>query len=248
MKNPPSIPADLVSRVASWNSLTGDERGTLARSLRACGLSYSEIRSYLPIPKSTLSGWVSDVDLSGGLRDAIESRRLGKDNHRDTQWRRRLEIEDIRREAVEYARHRLDDSFFVAGVCLYWGEGAKTRNHCSLNSSDPALLRLFVGWVRKHLNPDAELVLSLHPHEGNDDLRAQAYWADVLNLDNAEFTKTYVKQPGTGHRKNHLAHGLCRVRVRRSADHWNRVTEWIEVVANELNPSIVDTSNIPSGR
>jgi hypothetical protein len=42
------------------------------------------------------------------------------------------------------------------------------------------------------------------------------------NLPNVDFYKTSMKPLGTGHRKNHLPHGVCRVSVRRAADMWQR--------------------------
>ena len=53
------------------------------------------------------------------------------------------------------------------------------------------------------------------------------YWREAIGLPEARFTKTFVKAPGTGHRKNRLTQGVCRVRVCRSANHWNQTMEWI---------------------
>jgi hypothetical protein len=73
--------------------------------------------------------------------------------------------------------------------------------------------------VRRFLDSQARFVLSLHLHEGNDETAAFAYWRQATGLEDACFTKTFIKPSGTGHRKNHLPHGVCRVRVRRSSDH-----------------------------
>jgi hypothetical protein len=212
------------------------------------GLSHGEILELVPVAKSTLSGWLRDVELTSTQLEAIETRRKRKGNHRDTQWRRRLEIERIREEAAIFAATHLKDPFFVAGLCLYWGEGAKTRNRCSVANSDPALLRLFVAWVKTYLDPGATFTLSLHLHEGDNEAAAREYWAAETELAGSTFTKSYLKPPGSGHRKNHLPHGICRVRVMRPADHWNRVMTWIDVAAETLAPKLPSTSNIPSGR
>jgi hypothetical protein len=103
-------------------------------------------------------------------------------------------------------------------------------------NADPAALRLFVAWVRVYHDADAEFVLSLHLHEGNDDVSARRWWAASLQLAEPDFTKTFIKPVGTGHRKNRLEHGICRVRMRRSADAWDRTATWIEVVATTLAP------------
>ena len=116
-------------------------------------------------------------------------------------------------------------------MCLYWAEGSKTRNDLSITNSDPRLLRIFVDFVRAHLDADARFGLALNLHEAAGEDRAKEYWAHALELPSVLFTKSYVKQPGTGHRRNRLPHGVCRVRVRRASDHWHRVMTWIDVVA-----------------
>ena len=129
----------------------------------------------------------------------------------------------------------LGDAGFVAGVVLYWAEGSKTRNDVLLSNTDPRTLRLFISWVRQHLDDEAEFVLSLHLHEGNDEAEAIAYWRTATGLLEARFTKTYIKPMGSGHRKNSHRHGVCRVRVLRSSNNWNRIMAWIDVIADRLS-------------
>jgi len=229
----PDIPNDLLALARQWDELHRWERSELGKALRRLGLTYGEIRDIIPVPKGTLSYWCRDVDLTPAQIAAIRDRsdpgsRIGIPV--DTQHKRRHEIERIRAEARTYAESHIDDAFFVAGIALYWGEGAKTRNSCSLTNADPAALRTFIAWIRSYVDADAEFVLSLHLHEGNDDRSSQAYWRRQLGLVDAPFTRTFIKPRGTGHRKNQLPHGVCRVRMRNPADHWNRIMVWIEVV------------------
>ena len=126
------------------------------------------------------------------------------------------------------ARELYEAPLFAAGVALYWAEGAKTLPRLELANTDPALLLLYVEWVRRYLDSRAEFRLSLHLHEGNDEQEAKRYWQRELRLPSARFTKTYIKRGGTGHRKNRLSHGVCRVRVCRSADLWHKTMAWIE--------------------
>lgn len=233
----PEVPRELLERADEWDELHRWERSELGKALRRLGLTYGEIRDLIPVPKGTLSFWCRDVSLSLGQVEAIRERtgaesRIGVPV--DTQRRRRLEIEAIRNEARSFAEQHIDDAFFVAGVTLYWGEGAKTRNRCSLTNADPAALRAFIAWARAYLSPDAMFVLSLHLHEGNDDAMAQEYWRSQTGLVDTVFTKTYVKPRGTGHRKNHLPHGICRARIRNPSDSWNRIMVWIDVVAGHF--------------
>ena len=235
----PEIPQHLLDEASDWDELHRWERSQLGKALRSLGLTYSEIQAVIPVPSGTLSNWSRDVTLTSDQITAIKQR-AGPHNQRgipkDTQWRRRLEIETIRADARTFGETHLHDPVFVGGVVLYWGEGAKTRNYLDLTNSDPAALRAFVRWVRTYFDADAEFVLSMHLHEGNDERAAREYWAKSTGLEPVRFTKTYIKPAGTGHRKNHLKYGVCRVRTLRAGDHWNRIMVWIEVVAAHLGP------------
>ena len=233
----PQVSSSLVERAAEWDELHRWERSELGKELRRLGLTQGEIRELIPVPKATLSYWCREIDLTQDQIEAIRAR-TGPDSRMgipvDTQWRRREEIEMIRQEARRFAVEHIDDAFFVAGVVLYWAEGSKTRNDFTLSNSDPAALRAFVTWVRRYLMPEAQFVLSMHLHEGNNESAARAYWREATRLGNASFTKTFIKPKGTGHRKNQLEYGICRVRARHSADAWNTVMAWIEVVREHL--------------
>ncbi len=149
---------------------------------------------------------------------------------RDTQWRRREQIRDIRVAAASAVPALIDDPLWVAGVVAYWGEGAKVKRILSVTNTDPRLLRLFIAWCRAFHDPGAQFVIALHLHEGNDEAAALHHWRSVLSLPGAAATKTFVKPAGTGHRKNHLLHGVCRVSMRRSTDAWERTMAWIDAL------------------
>ena len=147
---------------------------------------------------------------------------------RDTNHKRRREIEQIRAESRSLVERLIEDPFWVAGLILYWAEGAKTCGHFSMANTDPRALRLFIRWVRTYIDAEAKFSLQLHLHEGNNEPLARRYWQAETGLFHANFHKTFIKPKGTGHRKNHLEHGICTVKVRRAADPWNIVMEWID--------------------
>ena len=231
----PEVPQELLDRASEWDELHRWERSQLGKALRRLGLTYGEIREIIPVPKGTLSNWCREIRLSPEQIEAIVDRsspgsRIGIPVN--TQWRRRREIERIRTEARAFAERHIDDAFFIAGVALYWGEGSKTRSDLSLANADPKALRLFIAWVRAFHDSAAVFVLKINLHADNDEPTARAYWTEATGLENAEFYRTFIKPDGTGHRKNHLPHGVCQVRVRRCADHWHRTMAWVEIVAS----------------
>jgi hypothetical protein len=92
-----------------------------------------------------------------------------------------------------------------------------------------------MNWSRLYHDQDAEFRARLNLHADNDEPWARTWWAGALDLELTDFTKTFVKPDGTGHRKNHLPQGVCAVRLRRSADAFHRSMAWIEFLADRLD-------------
>ncbi|HEY7565320.1 MAG TPA: hypothetical protein VIA81_10380 [Acidimicrobiia bacterium] len=241
-------PPEVAKQAANWPHLTRWERAELGRRLRREGWTYGEIMDVLPVGKGTLSGWCREIRLSDKQIEAIKARRppgVRTGIPVDTQRKRRGEIERIREEARTEALSLVGDTLWLAGVVLYWAEGCKGKNSLEMANTDPKALRFFIRWVRMYLDEQAEFNLQMHLHEGNDEASAMEYWVYETGLHDATFHRTFIKPRGTGHRKNHLPHGVCKVRVRRCADMWNRVMAWRDVVSEFLGPAI---STIRVGR
>ena len=230
-----------------WDQMTRWERAEAGRSLRRKGWTYGEIMAVLPVGKGTLSGWCRDIRLTEEQIEAIKARVPSqKGVPKDTNWRRRTEVEAIRARAATEVQERIIDSFWVAGVVLYWAEGDKTSRRLSLVNTDPRALNLFIRWIRNYHEPHAEFVLGLHLHAGNVESDAKTWWRAALSMPVAAFHKTFIKPPGTGHRKNHLAHGVCRVVMRRSGDAWQRTMVWIDRLSEENPSPLIDLVRVAS--
>lgn len=209
----------VLERVENWESLSRWEKSELGKDLRRLGLSYGEIMGLVPVKKSTLATWCRDVKLTDDQIAAIKERRAPQPGiPRDTQRKRRREVERIKEQAAAEVPQLIHDPLWLSGVILYWAEGSKTKNQLRMGNTDPRALRLFVSWVLAHIDQRAEFSIQLHLHEGNDEARAKEYWRHQTGLDSANFYKTFIKPKGTGHRKNHLPFGVCAVKVRRCSD------------------------------
>ena len=229
------IPSGLRQSAAHFDSLGRWDRAELGRSLRRLGLSYGEIMELIPVPKGTLAGWCREIRLSATQVAAIRDRtgsQLGVP--RDTQRKRRLEVERIQTHARHFALDNLADSFWVAGTVLYWGEGSKTTRRLELANADPRALRSFMAWARRYHNADATFAAALNLHANNDEQVALLSWQRDLGLRRSDFTRSYIKPDGTGHRKNHLRNGVCRVRLRRGTDAFLKTMVWISVLAEQM--------------
>ena len=81
----------------TWKSMTRWERAELGRKLRRDGWTYSEIMAVIPVVKGTLAGWCKEIRLTDEQIEAIKARVPNqKGVPKDTNWKRRLEIEGIR--------------------------------------------------------------------------------------------------------------------------------------------------------
>ncbi|MDF1595157.1 MAG: hypothetical protein P1T08_03510 [Acidimicrobiia bacterium] len=231
----PNLPAQLRQAVTGWDRLSRWERSELGRAVRRLGWSYGEIMELIPVPKGTLAYWCRDIRLPEQQVLDIASRTSSRRGvPRDTQRKRRAATELVRSSARLEVPTLVGDQLWLAGTVMYWAEGAKAKRQLDLANSDPRAHRLFIAWVRTHLNSDPIFVLHLHLHHGNDEPLAREFWKIALGLPDVQFHRTFIKPARTGHRKNHLAHGVLRVRVRRSTDAWFRVMGWIDGLADEL--------------
>ena len=216
----------LVQRV---DSLSQWERAELGRSLRRAGWTYSEIAEVIPAAKSTIAGWCRTILLQPEQVAAIRTRTGSQEGiPRDTQRKRRRERQAIIETGTLEAAIRSEDPVWCAGLMLYWGEGFKTENCLGLANSDVDLLRFFMEWARVYHAPRIEFRAKLNLHADNDEEAAVAHWAAALEIPVSSFNKTFIKPGGTGHRRNHLPHGVLQVRARRSTDYFLKTMGWIE--------------------
>jgi hypothetical protein len=207
----------------------------LGKDLRRRALTYAEIMELIPVKKSTLATWCREVRLSDEQYEAIKERTGSQTGiPRDTNRKRRDEINAIKRLAATEALILVREPLWTAGTALYWGEGYKTQSTLGMANAEPAALRLFMRWATAYHRPTAEFRARLNIHADNDESRARQWWEAELALKPEDFTKSFVKPDGTGHRKNHLAYGVCAVKMRQSADALHRTLTWVEFLANRL--------------
>ena len=229
------LEVSFLERVRSWERLSRWERSELGRDLRRAGLSYGEIMDVVPVKKSTLATWCRDVELTEEQIEAIRDRHPPpRGAPRNTQRKRRQVIALIEAQARIEAIHLQDDPYWSLGVALYWAEGCKTNRRLEMAHSEPEALRLFMAWTRRFLQPNASFTASINLHFDNDEPAARAFWSRELDIPVGDFTKTFIKPEGTGHRKNHLPHGVCRARMRRSTDAWITTLAWIDFVKSRF--------------
>ncbi len=208
------------------------KRKELVRNLRGQGLSYKEIRQRIPftIAKSTISDWCKDIELTDKQKARLSAKydilhRGAKAN----QIKRAEEIKQIRRLAEVEISPMNRNEFKLAGLMLYWAEGAKSR-YIDITNSDPLLIKFMITWLRNICRvPEERFRVSLHLHSGQNEKQIKKYWSKITNIPICQFNKSYIKKEGSGYRKNILYNGTIKIRVCDS-NLLHRVLGWIEGV------------------
>ncbi len=188
--------------------------------LRKLGHSYKEILQKVSVAKSSISHWLKHINLSNEelvyLEKMTEERKDGARlkaafTNRTRRLKREEEICKIAdKEFVEYIKELL----FVAGILLYWAEGAKKSDYFYFVNSDVEMHRIMLRWVKKYLNLEGSKVgwrLYIHkPYQHED---CEKWWAESLGINMSEFEKTVFKITPHKIKKNSSYKGCMRFSI-----------------------------------
>ncbi|MDO8566020.1 MAG: hypothetical protein Q7S04_02420 [Candidatus Moranbacteria bacterium] len=87
-----------------------------------------------------------------------------------------------------------DRELLVAGLMLYYGDGAKTGNTVDFANSDPMLLKLFLKFLKNICGIDNEkLRFYLYCFSDQNSNSLIRYWCSHLSVKPGQFTKPYVR-------------------------------------------------------
>jgi predicted transcriptional regulator len=203
-----------------------------ARVLRHRGKSLKSIAKMLGVAKSSVSLWCSDICLTENQLNRLKSRlNAPKLGALANKVKRQKEIQEIRHKSkAEFTRLNIKDNDRLRdiGTILYWAEGAKTGRQIDFTNSDPQIIKLAMLWLRKiHKVPREKFRAAIYFHAGQDERMIKKYWSDITGIPLCQFHKSIFKKEGTGHRKNILYNGTCKIRVCDS-NLLNKVLAWIE--------------------
>ena len=218
-----------------------------ALALRLSGKSYGEIRQALGVPKSTLSGWFSDIVLSERLRERIERRGQKQAiaillQHNKNQTTLAVaRAARTRQEAAGAIRNPSPRELLLLGVVLYWAEGYKrplrrngrtlTHHVVSLTNSDPYLVKAFLRFLRESCGvPNGKIKASLRIFEHQNENTLLRYWQKETGIPPHNFKKSYVgiSKSSAGKRPfNQLPFGVIQIVVADTAL-FHRIIGYIE--------------------
>ena len=227
------------SKLKNW------EKRELVQSFRRQGFSYREILQRIPfsLARSTISNWCKDIELTPEQLDRLDqlyhssrhrNRLLGS---KATQRRRAAEVMVIKTEAKNEVGRLQSNELWLAGLMLYWAEGAKTYR-VSISNSDPDLIKFMVRWLKEVCKvPQDRLRLQLHLHSGQNEQELKEFWPRLTGISLSQFYKSFVKKEGSGHRKKSLYYGTLNLQIgNRNLLH--KILGWIEGIKQQPFASV----------
>ena len=122
----------------------------------------------------------------------------------------------------------------IAGAVAYWCEGTKNKPYRRIDrvvfvNSDPALVGLFLRFLRAAGVGEDRLIYQVQIHESANVDAAQRFWLGVTGADASQFRRPALKRHRpTTIRKNtgDGYHGCLRVEVRRSTGLYRQIEGW----------------------
>lgn len=222
-----------------------------ALKLRLAGKSYHEIGKSLGVPKSTLSGWFSNLILSSRAEQRLAKRvRMGSmrgllKRNKDQTRLARARAKRIRELAAQEVAQLDQTGLKLVGIALYWAEGYKrpvvrngreaTYHSVALSNSDPALVALFLRFLREICDvTDDSIAAEIRIYQHINANRALNYWKNVTKLPTDNFRKSYygISKSSLGKRPfNRLPYGTVMIRVNNTAL-YHKIMGWIQGLIN----------------
>lgn len=132
-----------------------------------------------------------------------------------------------------------DREVFLAGVVLYWAEGAKDKSYSRRErlhfiNSDPNVIIFFLRWLDVLGVERERLRFRVSIHESASVTAAQQFWADLVGVEAATFQKPTLKKhnPKTTRKNTEEAYRGCLIiYVLKSADLYRRIEgSWYGIV------------------
>ncbi len=188
--------------------------------LRKQGHSVPEISTLTGRPQSTVYRHVSRISILPQFQERWMSLRNGSRVRAERNWR----------IAKEHATTMLNDfsrrDIALVVASLYWAEGSK--KDFGLTNSDPRLIRVFMDGLRRVFAlANDDFTISLRIYEDLNRDRCLSYWSHITDISLGPTTSVNVL---AGSKQGKLAHGMCRVRVKKGGMYLKEIVNLIDLI------------------
>ena len=170
--------------------------------LRRQGNSYADIRNIVgvPLPQSTLSEWLSGLELTEEERDKLAMRvekKLKMAQAKSIEVRKALRegyLENIRHK-IKYVPAALKNPKIakIALAMLYWCEGGKASGGIIFGNSDPTMIKTFLSFMRQCYQLDeTKFRGTVQCRADQDPESLQAYWTEITGIPSNKFLRAKI--------------------------------------------------------
>lgn len=209
--------------------------------LRRAGKTYSEIKKAIgPLPKSTLSNWLKNIELTltqkQRIRQKISDRSaLGRQRGGWRNHQKRLErIANIQKAAKKEFVHFKGSHLFLSGLLLYLAEGSRKIERFQFMNSDPYLVKFMAIWLKEFGGITRSGIRArLYTHEVYANENNEKFWSNFLNIPSAQFYKTIYKPTPHSVKKNTEYKGCLRIEIAGSELYW-KIMKWRDMLYSAL--------------
>lgn len=198
------------------------DKKILAVKLRKEGLSIGIIESQLKIPRSTLSGWFKNIELTekqklklekGRKEGLIKARKNAVLWHNTQKERRLIQAEKEALSILKGIDTKNKHTLNLALAMLYLGEGSKKAEEVSMGNSDPLLLKIFINILKTNYNIDAGRIrCELYLRADQDPLKIKKFWSKELSLPIDNFKYFHIDHRTDNSKTYPDYKGVCMVR------------------------------------
>ncbi|WP_112471004.1 hypothetical protein [Streptomyces triticisoli] len=216
-----------------------DDLRDKARELRLQGWTYDQIQVELGCSKSSIPLWVRDLPKPERRRSPEDASAIARRGWEAALQSREEERQHTKATAKQAVGNLSDREVFLAGVVLYWAEGAKDKSYSRRErlqfiNSDPDVISFFLHWLDVLGVERERLRFRVSIHESADVADAEEFWAGLVGVEPSVLQKATLKKhnPKTSRKNTSEAYRGCLIiYVLKSADLYRRMEgAWYGIV------------------
>ena len=188
--------------------------------MRRQGASVKEIAAAVEASKSSVSGWVADIEITAEQRARLDDRVRANGGRLEAYRARSERARHERQSAQEHGRRLAGsgEALHLAGSMLYWAEGTKSRNTVIFTNSDPDMVVFFLEFLRRCydvVDEQVALTINCFVDNGLSLHEIEAWWLARLDLPASCLRKATVNTPSRASKKVRapLRYGTARIAV-----------------------------------
>lgn len=106
-----------------------------------------------------------------------------------------------------------EEKLRIAGIMLYWAEGAKGNHTIDFSNSDPEMIIIFLKFLRQICGISEErLRVFLYAYSNQNVDQLKKYWHKITNIPLSQFIKPYIRIGNPNLSGRQMSQGLIHIR------------------------------------